>query len=151
MTFQRWLMKKMKVLLLAGVITSYAMVFVSSLKGELNTLPFIINIESPIFALWKFEIILMAITRLKRKGRRNKLKARIRAQKMKIEGFSPVLKNVDIDKIRNIFRSWPARQGSWAPSWHVMEMGRDTTQTKWVLISWAEAFSRSIEVVARRS
>ena len=41
----------------------------------------------------------MAITRLKRKGRKNKLKAKIRAQKFKVEGFAPVIKNVDIEAI----------------------------------------------------
>jgi hypothetical protein len=46
----------------------------------------------------------MAITRLKRKGRKNKLKAKIRAQKFKVEGFAPVLKNVDVEAIKEEFK-----------------------------------------------
>ena len=45
----------------------------------------------------------MAITRLKRKGRKNKLKAKIRAQKFKVEGFAPVIKNVDVEAITASF------------------------------------------------
>jgi len=46
----------------------------------------------------------MAITRLKRKGRKNKLKVRLRAQKMKLENFAPVLKNVDVEAIKEEFK-----------------------------------------------
>lgn len=49
----------------------------------------------------------MAITRLKRKGRKNKLKAKIRAQKIKLEGFSPVIKKVDVDAIKEEFKAAP--------------------------------------------
>ena len=51
----------------------------------------------------------MAITRLKRKGRKNKLKAKIRSQKMKLEGFKPVIKQVDVDVIKEEFKSTPAK------------------------------------------
>ena len=47
----------------------------------------------------------MAVTRLKRKGRRNKLKAKVRAQKMKLEGFKPVIKQVDVESIKEEFKS----------------------------------------------
>lgn len=50
----------------------------------------------------------MAITRLKRKGRKNKLKAKIRAQKIKLEGFTPVIKQVDVDAIKEEFKAAPA-------------------------------------------
>jgi len=47
----------------------------------------------------------MAVTRLKRKGRRNKLRAKIRAQKLKLENFTPVIKNVDIETIKEEFKA----------------------------------------------
>ena len=47
----------------------------------------------------------MAITRLKRKGRKNKLKSKIRAQKFKVEGFAPVIRNVDVEAIKEEFKA----------------------------------------------
>lgn len=50
----------------------------------------------------------MAVTRLKRKARRNKLTAKKRLQKMSIEGVKPVIKNVDVDELKKQFKEAPA-------------------------------------------
>ena len=42
----------------------------------------------------------MAITRLKRKGRKNKLRAKVRLQKIKLESFKPVIKQVDVEAVK---------------------------------------------------
>ncbi|MEN8251050.1 MAG: hypothetical protein ABFS32_19105, partial [Bacteroidota bacterium] len=47
----------------------------------------------------------MAVTRLKRKARRNRLKSKVRAQKMKLEGFVPVIKQVDTDAAKEEFKA----------------------------------------------
>lgn len=47
----------------------------------------------------------MAVTRLKRKGRKDKSKSAVRRQSLKIQNFKPVLKNVDVDKIKEEFKA----------------------------------------------
>lgn len=51
----------------------------------------------------------MAVTRLKRKARRNKLTAKKRLQKMAIEGTKPVIKNVDVEELKKEFKATPAK------------------------------------------
>jgi hypothetical protein len=47
----------------------------------------------------------MAVTRLKRKGRKDKAKSAVRRQSLKIQNFQPVIKNVDIEKIKEEFKA----------------------------------------------
>lgn len=47
----------------------------------------------------------MAVTRLKRKNRKDKAKAAVRRQTLKIQNFKPVIKTVDIDKIKEEFKA----------------------------------------------
>jgi|GEM_PF-3065872 len=54
----------------------------------------------------------MAITRLKRKARKNRLRSKARFKKMKIEGFSPVIKNVDVSSAKESFISKPVSKKS---------------------------------------
>lgn len=52
----------------------------------------------------------MAVTRLKRKGRKDKAKSAVRRQSLKIQNFQPVLKNVDIEKIKEEFKANSAKK-----------------------------------------
>lgn len=47
----------------------------------------------------------MAVTRLKRKNRKDKAKSARRRQALKLESFSPVAKNVDVEKIKEEFKA----------------------------------------------
>jgi hypothetical protein len=47
----------------------------------------------------------MAVTRLKRKNRKDKAKAAVRRQTLKIQNFQPVVKNVDVDAIKEEFKA----------------------------------------------
>jgi hypothetical protein len=47
----------------------------------------------------------MAVTRLKRKNRKDKAKAAVRRQTLKLQNFQPVVKNVDIEKIKEEFKA----------------------------------------------
>jgi len=47
----------------------------------------------------------MPITRLKRKGRKDKAKAAVRRQSLKNQNFQPVIRNVDIEKIKEEFKA----------------------------------------------
>ncbi len=47
----------------------------------------------------------MAVTRLKRKGRKDKAKAAVRRQSLKLQNFKPVLKTVDVEKIKEEFKA----------------------------------------------
>jgi len=49
----------------------------------------------------------MAVTRLKRKGRRNKSRAHNRVDAIKRHNLSPVIKNVDVEEIKNSFEATP--------------------------------------------
>jgi hypothetical protein len=57
-----------------------------------------------IFALLLTETA-MAVTRLKRKNRKDKAKAAVRRQTLKIQNFQPVMKNVDIEKVKEEFKA----------------------------------------------
>jgi len=47
----------------------------------------------------------MAVTRLKRKNRKDKAKSARRRQSLKLQSFSPVAKNVDVEKIKEEFKA----------------------------------------------
>lgn len=47
----------------------------------------------------------MAVTRLKRKNRKDKSTAAVRRQTLKIQNAKPVIKNVDIEKIKEEFKA----------------------------------------------
>ena len=47
----------------------------------------------------------MAVTRLKRKNRKDKAKAAVRRQTLKIQNFKPVMKNVDIEAVKEEFKT----------------------------------------------
>ena len=46
----------------------------------------------------------MAVTRLKRKNRKDKAKAAVRRQSLKLQNFKPVMKTVDVEKIKEEFK-----------------------------------------------
>ncbi|MBX2945884.1 MAG: hypothetical protein KF725_08610 [Cyclobacteriaceae bacterium] len=60
--------------------------------------------ESIIFALLLTTKV-MAVTRLKRKNRKDKSKSAVRRQSLKIQNAKPVIKNVDIEKIKEAFKA----------------------------------------------
>jgi len=47
----------------------------------------------------------MSVTRLKRKNRKDKAKASRRRTALKIQNFQPVMKSVDIEKIKEEFKA----------------------------------------------
>ena len=47
----------------------------------------------------------MTVTRLKRKGRKDKAKSSVILQSLKIQNFQPVIKNVDVEKIKEEFKT----------------------------------------------
>jgi len=49
----------------------------------------------------------MAITRLKRKALRNKLTSKLRNQKLALESSTPVIRNVDIEALKEEFKKAP--------------------------------------------
>lgn len=49
--------------------------------------------------------IVMAVTRLKRKNRKDKSKSAVRRQSLKIQNFQPVIKSVDVEKIKEEFKA----------------------------------------------
>jgi len=51
----------------------------------------------------------MAVTRLKRKGRKDKAKSAVRRQTLKIQNSKPVMKNVDIEEIKKEFKAKAAK------------------------------------------
>lgn len=52
----------------------------------------------------------MSVTRLKRKNRKDKAKAAVRRQTLKIQNFQPVIKNVDVDKVKEEFKGKAAKK-----------------------------------------
>ena len=46
----------------------------------------------------------MAVTRLKRKNRKDKAKSAVRRQTLKLQNFQPVMKMVDVEKIKEEFK-----------------------------------------------
>jgi hypothetical protein len=53
----------------------------------------------------------MAITRLKRKNRKDRAKSAVRRQTLKIQNAKPVIKNVDIEKIKEEFKTKKEKNG----------------------------------------
>ena len=51
----------------------------------------------------------MAVTRLKRKARKNKLRSKLRIQKLALLSAQPVIKNVDIEALKEEFKKAPAK------------------------------------------
>ena len=47
----------------------------------------------------------MAVTRLKRKNRKDKAKAAVRRQSLKLQNFKPVMQTVDVEKIKEEFKN----------------------------------------------
>jgi hypothetical protein len=52
----------------------------------------------------------MAVTRLKRKSRRVRSQAAVRRLTLKLQNFKPVIKNVDIEKIKEEFKAKKEKQ-----------------------------------------
>jgi hypothetical protein len=52
----------------------------------------------------------MAVTRLKRKNRKDKAKSAVRRQSLKIQNAKPVIKNVDIEQIKEEFKAKAAKK-----------------------------------------
>lgn len=65
---------------------------------------FVYLTESFIFALLLIFKV-MAVTRLKRKNRKDKSKSAVRRQTLKNQNFKPVIKNVDIEQIKEEFKA----------------------------------------------
>jgi hypothetical protein len=57
-----------------------------------------------IFALLKKNLA-MPVTRLKRKGRKDRAKSAVRRQSLKNQNFQPVIRNVDIEKVKEEFKA----------------------------------------------
>lgn len=51
----------------------------------------------------------MAVTRLKRKNRRDKAEAARRRTALKIQNFKPVMQSVDIEKVKEEFKAKAAK------------------------------------------
>jgi hypothetical protein len=51
----------------------------------------------------------MSVTRLKRKNRKDKSKSSVRRQSLKIQNFKPVIKNVDVEAIKEEFKAKKAK------------------------------------------
>jgi hypothetical protein len=47
----------------------------------------------------------MAVTRLKRKNRKDRAKSAVRRQTLKIQNALPVIKNVDIEEVKKEFKA----------------------------------------------
>lgn len=52
----------------------------------------------------------MSVTRLKRKNRKDKAKSAVRRQSLKNQGFQPVIKNIDIEAIKEEFKAKAAKK-----------------------------------------
>ncbi len=47
----------------------------------------------------------MAVTRLKRKNRKDKSKSKVRRQTLKNQNFQPVIRGVDMEKVKEEFKA----------------------------------------------
>lgn len=47
----------------------------------------------------------MAVTRLKRKNRKDKAKSAVRRQSLNLQNFKPVMKTVDVEQIKEEFKT----------------------------------------------
>ena len=68
----------------------------------------------------------MAVTRLERKGRKNKARAKARVQRIKLLNQRPVIKNVDVEAIKAEFAKNLAAKASKKESAPVAEAVVDT-------------------------
>lgn len=59
--------------------------------------------KKPTFAILK--LIAMSVTRLKRKNRKDKSVASVRRTSLKNQSFKPVMKMVDVEKIKEEFKA----------------------------------------------
>ena len=53
----------------------------------------------------------MSVTRLKRKVRKDKATAARRRTDLKVQNFKPVMKSVDVEKIKEEFKAKAAKKG----------------------------------------
>lgn len=53
----------------------------------------------------------MAVTRLKRKGRKDKSKSKVRLVSLKNQNFKPVIRSVDVEKIKEEFQAKASAKG----------------------------------------
>jgi hypothetical protein len=67
--------------------------------------PFLFPDKLNLLFLRLFKTKVMAVTRLKRKNRKDKAKASRRRTALKIQNFQPVMKGVDIEKIKEEFKA----------------------------------------------
>jgi hypothetical protein len=67
--------------------------------------PFLFPDKLNLLFLRLFKTQVMAVTRLKRKNRKDKAKAARRRTALKIQNFQPVMKGVDIEKIKEEFKA----------------------------------------------
>ncbi len=65
----------------------------------------VISTFAPHFRKLTLLITEMGGTVLKRKARRNKTKSRIRKQIIKVQGFKPVIKSIDVEAIKEEFKN----------------------------------------------
>jgi hypothetical protein len=70
---------------------------------------FVIQKNAVIFALL-LKKSAMAVTRLKRKNRKDKAKSAVRRQSLKIQNAKPVIKNVDIEQVKEEFKAKAAKK-----------------------------------------
>jgi hypothetical protein len=63
-----------------------------------------INCKTCLF-LHPLKAKVMSVTRLKRKGRKDKAKSARRRTSLKVQNFKPVAKSVDIEKIKEEFKA----------------------------------------------
>ena len=59
----------------------------------------------------------MSVTRLKRKNRKDKAKSARRRLDLKIQNFQPVMKSVDVEKIKEEFKTKKAAKKAWYTPW----------------------------------
>ena len=64
-----------------------------------------VRIDETLIFAFLFNRKVMSVTRLKRKNRKDKAKSAVRRQTLKIQNFVPVIKNVDIEKIKEEFKA----------------------------------------------
>jgi hypothetical protein len=72
---------------------------------SLNTVLGLVNFKNLIHFCALKNNIAMAVTRLKRKNRKDRSKSAVRRQSLKIQNFQPVIKNVDVEAIKEEFKA----------------------------------------------
>jgi hypothetical protein len=64
-----------------------------------------VNPRIPGYFCTPFNRKAMAVTRLKRKNRKDKAKSARRRQALKLQNFQPVVKNIDVEKVKEEFKT----------------------------------------------